>query len=178
MSDYKYLAWIDLEMTGLDSNQDQILEIAAIVTDVQLNVVAYGPDLIIHVPKTALECMSQFVLDMHTSSGLVEKVLKSQVTLAHAQQQVLAFFAQYSEPGVMPLCGNSIWQDKLFLIKHMPKLVEFLHYRIIDVSTVKELVKNWYGVPEFKKTKAHRALSDIEESIKELKYYREHYFIK
>lgn len=172
----KHLVWIDLEMTGLESNQDQILEIAVIITDEQLNIVAQGPDLILSVP--VLANMSELVRKMHTQSGLLVKVAQSQITLMQAQAQVLEFIKPYGEPKTMPLCGNSIWQDKFFLIKYMPDLINYLHYRVIDVSTVKELVKSWYGVPEFKKTKAHRALSDIEESINELKYYRAHYFIK
>lgn len=176
MDKSKYLAWIDLEMTGLDARQDDILEIAVLVTDANLKVVAEGPDLIIHQPSEKLERMLPLVQQMHVTSGLLDLVAKSTVNLKQAEQQVLNFLAPYGAPQTMPLCGNSIWQDKLFLINHMPILNNFFHYRIIDVSTVKELVTRWYGVPEFKKTKKHRALSDIHESIAELGFYREKYF--
>jgi oligoribonuclease len=178
MNKSKHLVWIDLEMSGLDISQDIILEVAVIITDEQLKIVAYGPDLILSAPNLDLANINPIVHDMHTKSGLLDKIAKSQVSLEHAQDQILNFIKFYGAPKTMPLCGNSIWQDKLFLIKYMPKLIDYLHYRVIDVSTVKELVKNWYGVGEFKKTKTHRALSDIEESINELKYYREHYFVK
>ena len=178
MSKAKHLVWIDLEMTGLEINEDLILEIAVMITDEQLNIIAYGPDLILGASAHDFANMHQTVLEMHTKSGLIHQALKSQITLAQAQDQILAFILPYGEPGSMPLCGNSICQDKLFLIKYMPKLINYLHYRVIDVSTVKELIQNWYQVPEFKKNKTHRALADIEESICELKYYREHYFIK
>lgn len=176
MSVTKNLVWIDLEMTGLDHQRDLILEIAVLITDFDLNVVATGPELVMHASPEKLDSMHELVRDMHIKSGLIDKVLASQITQAQAQEQILAFISQYGAPGTMPLCGNSIWQDKLFLITHMPKLISFLHYRIIDVSTIKELVTSWYGVPEFKKHKTHRALLDIQESIGELKYYREHYF--
>jgi oligoribonuclease len=177
MSTAKHLVWIDLEMTGLDHQHDLILEIAVLITDFELNIVAMGPEIVIHAPSSKLDNMHELVRNMHIKSGLIDKVINSQVTQVQAQDQVLAFISQYGAPGTMPLCGNSIWQDKLFLITHMPKLIYFLHYRIIDVSTIKELVTGWYGVPEFKKHKTHRALLDIQESISELKYYRKHYFI-
>lgn len=176
MNKSKRLVWLDLEMTGLDVNRDVILEVAVIITDEQLNIVAQGPDLILSMTNLDLASMDPFVYDMHAKSGLLAKVAKSQITLDQAQEQVLDFIKQYGEPKTMPLCGNSIWQDKLFLIKYMPKLINYLHYRVIDVSTVKELVKGWYSALEFKKNKAHRALLDIEESINELKHYREKYF--
>ena len=195
MNKVKHLVWVDLEMTGLDINRDIILEIAVIITDEQLNIVAHGPDLILSAnlesggdqkaargervePCGRLDFanMDPVVLEMHTKSGLLDKVAKSQITLAQAQEQVLDFIKQYGESKTMPLCGNSIWQDKLFLIKYMPNLIDYLHYRVIDVSTIKELVKNWYEAQEFTKNKAHRALLDIQESINELKYYQKHYF--
>ena len=178
MDKSKHLGWIDLEMTGLDANRDLILEIAALVTDTELNLVATGPDLIIHQSSTALDRMIPVVREMHQASGLTAAVLASSITLAQAEQQVLAFFTKYAVPGTMPLCGNSIWQDKIFLINYMPNLINFFHYRTIDVSTIKELVCRWYGVAEFKKVKQHRALSDIKESVAELKFYKENYFIK
>ena len=177
MNKSKHLAWLDLEMTGLNSFQDTILEIAAIVTDSDLNIVAHGPNLIIKHSQAVIDNMDQFVFDMHQKSGLLDAVLASHLCLAQAETQVLEFFKQYGDAGTMPLCGNSIWQDKLFLINHMPNLVNFFHYRLIDVSTIKELVARWYGAPEFKKANGHRALQDIEESINELKFYRQNYFV-
>lgn len=174
----KYLGWIDLEMTGLDFRRDLILEIATLVTDAELNIVAIGPDLVLHQPAAALENMIEFVRNLHQNSGLIDEVLESQISLANAERQVLKFFSQYAAPGTMPLCGNSIWQDKLFLINHMPDLVNFFHYRIIDVSSIKELVMRWHSVPEFPKSRNHRALDDVKESVAELRYYKEKYFTK
>lgn len=176
MDKSKHLVWVDLEMTGLDASRDHILEIAVLVTDANLQVVAEGPDIIIHQPSPILERMVPAVRHMHQSSGLLDLVCSSLISLEQAQKQVLDFLTPYGAPNTMPLCGNSIWQDKLFLIKYMPDLNNFLHYRIIDVSTIKELVTRWYGVPEFKKAKKHRALSDIHESIAELRFYRQKYF--
>lgn len=176
MNKSKHLVWVDLEMTGLDARQDHILEIAVLVTDDNLQIVAEGPDLIINQPSHLLDRMVPLVYDMHLSSGLLKLVSSSTVSLQQAEKQVLDFLAPYGAPQTMPLCGNSIWQDKLFLINHMPTLNSFFHYRIIDVSTIKELVTRWHEVAEFKKTKKHRALSDIYESIAELKFYRKTYF--
>lgn len=173
----KHLAWIDLEMTGLDFDRDVILEIAVIITDQNLRLVAHGPELVIYQSPENLQGMANEVYQMHNDSGLLLDVSRSQITIRQAEAQVLNFLKQYSGPGQMPLCGNSIWQDKFFLRRFMPNLLNFLHYRIIDVSTVKELVTGWYGAPEFKKSKNHRALADIQESIAELQYYRENYFI-
>jgi oligoribonuclease len=178
MNRSKYLVWVDLEMTGLDHNHDLILEVAVLVTDAKLNIVAQGPEFVLHASPAKIASMTSVVHQMHTESGLIPKVLASQVTVQDAEAQILTFLKKYGEPRTMPLCGNSIWQDKLFLIKYMPKLVDFLHYRIIDVSTIKELVKNWYSDEEFKKAKKHRALEDIYESIQELLYYQQKYFIK
>ncbi len=175
MSLQKKFVWIDLEMTGLDIHKDVILEIAVVVTDQNLNLIATGPNLIIN--QKIQEGMLDLVKQMHTESGLLSLVAESTMTVLAAEQQILDFLAQHGSEGQMPLCGNSIWQDKFFLMTFMPKLLNFLHYRIIDVSTIKELVTGWYGVPEFKKTKSHRALDDIKESIAELHYYRQHYFI-
>lgn len=177
MNPQKYLAWIDLEMTGLDLQADQILEIAVIVTDFNLEIVAEGPSLVIHQDPHSLQSMNNLVYQMHNDSGLLLDVSRSTMRVGDAEQQILQFLQQYSPPGQMPLCGNSVWQDKFFLMRFMPKLLSFLHYRIIDVSTVKELVLGWYGQPEFKKSKNHRALADIHESIAELQYYRQNYFV-
>lgn len=174
----KYLAWIDLEMTGLDSTKDVILEVASMITDSNLNVIAEGPEIVINQPAEKLRNLDIKVQHMHQNSGLLDLVLKSKIDLASAEQETLDFFSLYEQSDVMPLCGNSIWQDKMFLIHHMPSLVKFFHYRIIDVSSIKEVVHRWYSVPEFEKSKGHRALSDIRESIAELKYYRRNFFVK
>lgn len=172
------LIWIDLEMTGLNPEKDVILEIATIVTDSQLNEVAQGPSSIINHSDAALQNMDEWVFDQHTQSGLIQQVQHSKISLADAQQQTLDFIKQHCEPEISPLCGNSVWQDKAFLQKYMPELVNFFHYRIIDVSTLKELAQRWYTqVPEFEKKDAHRALDDIKESIEELRYYRKQIFV-
>jgi oligoribonuclease len=178
MNRSQHLAWIDLEMTGLDSTKDVILEIASLVTDADLNIIAEGPDLIIRQSSATLNMMNDTVTQMHTSSGLIDLITESKTDLALAEQQTLDFFAQYEVAGTMPLCGNSIWQDKMFLVRYMPKLINFFHYRIIDVSTIKELVCRWHNDPEFKKAKGHRALADIKESVAELKFYKEKFFVK
>lgn len=177
MSKSKLLAWIDLEMTGLDANEHTILEIASLVTDSDLNIVATGPELIIHQPQSELDKMDELVAGLHNQSGLTPKVLTSEISMASAEQQTIDFFAQFADSFTMPLCGNSIWQDKFFLHNHMPALNAFFHYRIVDVSSIKELVTRWYGAPEFKKAKVHRALSDIQESVAELRFYKEKYFV-
>lgn len=168
------LVWIDLEMTGLDPDQDHILEIATLITDKDLDLLAEGPTLIVHQPDSVLDAMNEWCVVHHGESGLTQKVRDSQVSLAQAEQETLAFVQQWVNEGQSPLCGNSIWQDRRFLIKHMPRLDAYFHYRNIDVSTLKELAFRWR--PElklgFEKKGAHRALDDIKESIEELKYYR------
>lgn len=172
-----YLGWIDLEMSGLDAQRDVILEIAALVTDQNLNIIAEGPSIVIAQPAPMLQNMTDFVRDLHTESGLIAAVEKSETSIVAAQELMLEFFMRYAAQGTMPLCGNSIWQDKFFLLNQMPKLANFFHYRIVDVSSIKELVARWYGGPEFAKSKNHRALQDIYESVAELKFYRANYFI-
>uniref|UniRef100_A0A182SZ86 Probable oligoribonuclease n=1 Tax=Anopheles maculatus TaxID=74869 RepID=A0A182SZ86_9DIPT len=173
------LVWIDLEMTGLDVDKDRILEIACIVTDSQLNILAKGPNVIIHEPNTVLNEMDDWCKDHHAKSGLIEAVKKSPYSLEQAEQQVLDFVKQYCPERSCPMAGNSIYMDRLFVRKHMPTLNEYLHYRVIDVSTVKELCKRWSkdvydsGPP---KMFAHRSMDDIEDSIKEIKYYKETFF--
>ncbi|XP_050075532.1 probable oligoribonuclease [Anopheles maculipalpis] len=173
------LVWMDLEMTGLDVDNDRILEIACIVTDSQLNIIAKGPNVVINEPDTLLNAMNDWCKEHHAKSGLIEAVKKSPYTLEQAEQQVLDFVKQYCPQRSCPMAGNSIYLDRLFVMKHMPTLNEYLHYRVIDVSTVKELCKRWNrdvhgsGPP---KMFAHRSLDDIEESIKEMKYYRETFF--
>uniref|UniRef100_A0A182WPN1 Probable oligoribonuclease n=1 Tax=Anopheles minimus TaxID=112268 RepID=A0A182WPN1_9DIPT len=173
------LVWIDMEMTGLEVDKDRILEIACIVTDSKLNIIAKGPNIIINEPETVLDAMNSWCKDHHAKSGLIEAVRKSTHTLEQAERQVLDFVKQYCPERSCPMAGNSIYMDRLFVIKHMPALNQYLHYRVIDVSTVKELSKRWNG-EVYKssppKLLAHRALDDIEESIKEMKYYKETFF--
>ena len=169
------LIWIDLEMTGLNPNKERIIEIATIVTDSNLNVIATGPELVISQPEKLLKDMDAWNTKQHNSSGLVEKVRSSVITEDEAQLRTLDFLVKYVEPGYSPMCGNSVCQDRRFLSLYMPKLEAFFHYRHLDVSTLKILVKNW--APEiaagFNKESNHRALDDITGSIEELKYYRE-----
>lgn len=172
------LVWIDLEMTGLDPEQHVIVEIASIVTDKALNVVAEGPDMAIHYPEPALATMDDWSREHHRHSGLLRRMETSGCTCAQAEAETLAFLSQHCKQGESPLCGNSICQDRRFLVKHMPRLEAHFHYRNIDVSSIKELVKRWYpGMPPFQKRKDHLALSDIRESIDELRYYRRRVFI-
>lgn len=179
MSKEKNLVWLDLEMTGLNPDRDVILEIATIVTDGDLNEIAVGPELVIHHTDSALQNMDEWVFDQHTKSGLIQQVQHSNISLADAQRQTLDFIKQYCDMQVSPLCGNSIWQDKAFLRKYMPELHDFFHYRIIDVSTIKELARRWYpDFAVFEKKETHRALEDIRESIHEARYYRQNIFIK
>ena len=175
------LAWMDLEMTGLDPELHSIVEIAALITDDDLNIVATGPDLVIHQPDEALARMDDVVRAMHTDSGLLERVQSSTVGLAGAGAAVLAFLREHiDEPRTVPLCGNSIGTDRRFLARHLPEIENFLHYRSIDVSTVKELARRWQpsvyeGAPA--KAGCHRALDDITESLEELRWYRRSGFI-
>ena len=171
---------MDLEMTGLDPATEVIVEIATLITDDDLNVVAEGPDLVIHQPETMLVAMDPFVVQMHTSSGLLTAIRESTITLAQAGAQTLEFIKKHvPEPRTIPLCGNSIGTDRRFLAKYLPEIENYLHYRSVDVSTIKELVKRWYpGLEISRPTKAgaHRALDDVQESIRELKFYRENVF--
>lgn len=173
------LIWIDLEMTGLEPDTDVIIEIATIVTDKDLNVLAQGPVLAISQPQARLDAMDEWNTTHHNASGLVKRVQESTITEQDAIDQTIAFLKPWVDAGVSPLCGNTIGQDRRFLVRHMRELEDYFHYRSIDVSTLKELAKRWQ--PElakgFKKKGAHLALDDILESIEELKYYREH-FIK
>ena len=175
------LVWMDLEMTGLDPTKDLIVEIATLVTDAELNIVAEGPDLVIHVDDAALENMGEVVKNMHAKSGLTKAIRESTVTLEDAGAQTLAFIKEHVPAArSAPLCGNSIGTDRRFLVAYLPEIEEFLHYRSVDVSTVKELVDRWY--PEIyakrpDKSGNHRALGDIIDSVNELRYYRETVFL-
>jgi oligoribonuclease len=168
---------MDLEMTGLDPEDNVIIEIATIITDDELNIIAEGPVLAVHQPDFELDKMDDWNVNTHGNSGLVERVKNSTVSMAEAEKQTLDFITQYVKKGNSPLCGNSIHQDRRFLVKQMPLLEEFMHYRNIDVSTLKELAKRWKPsiLPGFKKSGSHKALDDILESIAEMKYYREHF---
>jgi len=174
------LVWMDLEMTGLDPATEVIVEIATLITDDELNVVAEGPDLVISQPETALAAMDPFVVQMHTNSGLLTAIRASTVTLEQAGAQTLEFIKKHvAEARTIPLCGNSIGTDRRFLAKYLPEIENFLHYRSVDVSTIKELAKRWYpGLEISRPTKSgtHRALDDVRESIRELKFYRENVF--
>jgi oligoribonuclease len=172
---------MDLEMTGLDPVRNVIVEIATIVTDDQLEIIAEGPDLVVHQPESALDLMEPIVLEMHTHSGLLEAIRSSKESLEGAAAATLEFIKSHvPEAGTVPLCGNSIGMDRRFLATHLPEIENWLNYRSIDVSSVKELAKRWYpevtrGRPH--KAGSHRALDDIRESIAELRFYREHVFL-
>jgi oligoribonuclease len=172
---------MDLEMTGLDPATHVIVEIATLLTDDELNIIAEGPDLVIRTTEEELAKMDQVVVDMHTSSGLLDQIRASTVTLAEAGEQTLAFLKEHiGSPRSVPLCGNSIGMDRRFLAHHLTEIEEFLHYRSVDVSTIKELSRRWYpGVLDQapRKEAGHRALDDITESINELRFYREHVFV-
>jgi oligoribonuclease len=172
------LIWIDLEMTGLDPDTDVIIEIATIVTDADLNVLAEGPTFAIHQPDSVLTGMDEWNTNQHGKSGLTQRVRDSKISLADAEAQTIAFLEQWVPKGKSPICGNSICQDRRFLVRGMPTLERYFHYRNLDVSTVKELARRWapdvlLGV---KKSSAHLAMDDIKDSINELKHYREHFF--
>lgn len=176
------LVWMDLEMTGLDHASDVIVEIATLVTDDDLQIVAEGPDLVVHQPDDVLARMDPVVVDMHTSSGLLEKIKASTVTLDEAGAATLAFIREHvPEPRSVPLCGNSIGTDRRFLANYLPDIENYLHYRSVDVSSVKELVRRWYPevlVQRGWKQGSHRALDDIRESVTELRLYRELVFCR
>lgn len=175
------LAWMDLEMTGLDPDRHTIVEIATLLTDDDLELVAEGPDLIVHATADELARMDDFVTNMHTKSGLLDQITSSTLSLAEAGAQTLAFLREHiDEERTVPLCGNSIGTDRRFLAKHLPEVEEFLHYRSIDVSTLKELARRWHpdafaSAPP--KAAGHRALDDIRESLDELRHYRSTLFV-
>jgi oligoribonuclease len=171
---------MDLEMTGLDATRDVIVEIATLVTDDDLNIVAEGPDLVVHATDEQLAGMEKVVVDMHTSSGLLDQIRASTITLDEAGAATLEFLKGHiSEPRTVPLCGNSIGMDRRFLTAYLPEIEEFLHYRSVDVSTIKELARRWYpeDLASYQKSaSAHRAMDDIRQSVAELRYWREKVF--
>jgi len=175
------LVWMDLEMTGLDHTSDVIVEIATIVTDDDLAIIAEGPDIVVHQTDDVLARMDPFVVEMHTRSGLLDAIKASTTTLEDAGARTLEFIRQHApEPRTVPLCGNSIGTDRRFLAAYLPEIEDHLHYRSIDVSSLKELVRRWY--PRVRQARpqklgAHRALDDIRDSIDELRYYRENVFV-
>ncbi|MEU1601906.1 oligoribonuclease [Micromonospora matsumotoense] len=175
------LVWIDCEMTGLDLGSDKLIEVAALVTDPDLNVLGEGVDVVIHADEAALEAMPEVVRTMHAKSGLTEEVRRSTVTLAEAEDLVMEYVTSHvKDPRTAPLCGNSIATDRGFIARDMTRLDAHLHYRMIDVSSIKELCRRWYPRVYFgqpRKGLAHRALADIQESIRELEYYRRTLFV-
>jgi oligoribonuclease len=180
MENPQYLIWIDLEMTGLMPDTDQIIEIATVLTDNDLNVIAEGPDLVIQQPEEVLGLMDDWNQRQHGGSGLLARVRSSRMTVAEAERQTLLFLSTHMNPGVSPMCGNSICQDRRFLARLMPDLERFFHYRNLDVSTLKELARRWMPsmASGHNKQSAHLARADIYESIIELRYYRERMFVK
>jgi oligoribonuclease len=178
MQNPEHLVWMDLEMTGLDPDTDTILEMAILITDAELNLVAEGPSVAIHQDEAVLEAMSDWCKTHHGASGLTARVRASTLSMAEAEAMALDFVRQYVPERSSPLCGNSIHQDRRFLVRYMPGLEAYMHYRNIDVSTIKELARRWY--PNLKppaKQSAHLALDDIRESIAELAYYRRSIFV-
>jgi oligoribonuclease len=172
------LIWIDLEMTGLDPDVNRIIEIATVVTDKELTVIAEGPVIAVHQTETVMKSMDEWNTRQHAQSGLTERVLASAVAEGEAEKATLEFLRQHVDQGASPICGNSICQDRRFLVRYMPELAAFFHYRNLDVSTLKILAKLW--LPEvsnrFEKKSVHLALADIHDSIRELRFYREHLF--
>lgn len=173
------LIWIDMEMTGLDPDKDRIIEVAIVVTDGQLNFIAESPVLVVFQPNTVLDGMDKWNQSTHAKSGLIDKVKASKLTETDVEAQLIVFLQQHVSSGTSPMCGNSICQDRRFMARWMPQLESYFHYRNLDVSTFKELVKRWK--PEIasglKKEGKHEALADIYDSINELKYYREHFIV-
>ena len=173
------MVWIDLEMTGLDISKESIIEIATVITDGDLNILAQGPNLAISVSEELINGMDEWNTTHHHASGLVDRIRNEGVTLESAENMTLDFIKQWVDAGTAPLCGNSIWNDRKFLEKEMPRLVEYLNYRMIDVTSIKEVARRWYPeIETFAKKLSHRALEDILESIKELEYYRTAVFVE
>ena len=172
------LIWIDLEMTGLDPERMVIIEIATVVTDDNLNIIADGPNIAINYPDNVLNSMEEWSMTQHKASGLLDRVKASGYNCRKAEKETLRFLCSWCKKGESPMCGNTIWQDRRFLKRYMPDLEEFFHYRMIDVSSIKELMMRWYPlIPPYEKKEAHLALMDIYECINELRYYRRNIFI-
>jgi len=171
------LVWIDLEMTGLNIEKESIIEIATIITDGELNILAHGPNVAITVDESLIEGMDEWNTTHHFESGLVDRIRNQGVSLTDAEEMTLDFLKKWVDPNTAPLCGNSVWNDRRFLEKEMPRVAEYLHYRMIDVSTIKELARRWYPeVDKYPKKGAHLALDDIIESVEELEYFRDKVF--
>ena len=176
--DKKNLIWIDLEMTGLDTQHDTIIEVATIVTDSELNILAEGPVFAIHTPDVVINGMDGWNTRQHGQSGLIDRIRRSEITLEEAEKQTIAFLSRYVEAGRSPMCGNSVCQDRRFMARQMPNLERFFHYRNLDVSSVKELAYRWRPdiLSSFEKKGSHLALDDIRDSIRELRHYKQHFF--
>lgn len=177
--DVNNLLWLDLEMTGLNVTTDVIVEVACVITNKDLEVISPEVSLVIQQPEKTLARMKTEVRGMHTKSGLIDSIKESTTTLQQAEDAILGLLQEYCESQKTIMCGNSIWQDRYFLMKYMPRVIKFLHYRMIDVTAIKELARRWYDVnPEvvLKKKEHHRALDDVYESIDELKFYRKELF--
>lgn len=171
------LIWIDLEMTGLDTDMDYIIEIASIITDENLNILDEGPEIAIHQEDSILHAMDEWNTEQHNKSGLVDRIRKSSYTTIDAENMTLEFVRQYVPENVSPMCGNSICQDRRFMYRLMPSLENYFHYRNLDVTSIKEVIHRWYpSGKKFEKDSSHLALQDIRDSINELRFYRENYF--
>ena len=177
--DNNNLIWVDMEMTGLNPDTDCIIEVALVITDTQLNTLAEGPVLVVHQSDAILDGMDKWNKSTHAKSGLIDKIKASHLTEADVEAQMIAFLKQHVPSGASPMCGNSICQDRRFMARSMPQLEAYFHYRNLDVSTLKELVKRWKPdiASGFSKDSKHEALSDIYDSINELKYYRQHFIV-
>ncbi|WLT02426.1 oligoribonuclease [Snodgrassella alvi] len=177
MQNAKNLAWLDMEMTGLNPDTDRIIEVAMIITDSDLNILAQSEVLVIHQPDSIIDHMDKWNTTTHTRTGLVDKVKASTLTETEAEEKLLAFISEWIPEKASPMCGNSIHQDRRFMVRYMPRLEAYFHYRNLDVSTLKELARRWNPaiVKGISKKGAHQALDDIKESIEEMAYYREHF---
>ncbi|MGE0206244.1 MAG: oligoribonuclease [Candidatus Babeliales bacterium] len=174
------LVWVDLEMTGLNPETDVILEIATIITDAELNILAEGPEYAIYQPAEVLDSMNDWCKEQHGLSGLTQKVQESLITLEQAEEETLELIKEFCQPEKGMLAGNTVWMDRNFLKQYMPKIIHYLHYKLIDVTSIQQLIKHWYPKNphiKFEKADTHRALVDIKESIEELKHYRKYFFI-